>query len=70
MARAANRLSALFVKLVTVPGRYADGNRLYLRVAPGGSKQWTIVFRRDGKWREMGLGGGERYPPQAGAGIG
>ncbi len=57
MARAVNRLSALFAKSVTAPGRYADGNRLYLRVAPGGSKQWTIVFRRDGKWREMGLGG-------------
>lgn len=57
MARAINRLSALFIKSATAPGRYADGNRLYLRVAPGGSKQWTIVFRRDGKWREMGLGG-------------
>lgn len=62
MARAVNRLSALFVKSVTAPGRYADGNRLYLRVAPGGSKQWTIVFRRDGKWREMGLGGVNDIP--------
>jgi integrase len=57
MARSVDRLSALFIKSVSAPGRYADGNRLYLRVAPGGSKQWTIVFRRDGKWREMGLGG-------------
>jgi len=57
MPRAIKRLSALFIKSVKEPGRYADGNRLYLRVAPGGSKQWTIVFRRDGKWREMGLGG-------------
>jgi integrase len=58
MARAVNRLSALFVKSVIAPGRYADGNR----VAPGGSKQWTIVFRRDGKWREMGLGGVSDIP--------
>ncbi|WP_084527563.1 Arm DNA-binding domain-containing protein [Kaistia soli] len=51
-----NRLSALSIKSIKEPGRYAEGNRLYLRFAPCRSKQWTIVFRRDGKWHEMGLG--------------
>lgn len=57
MPRSINRLSPLLVKSLVKPGRYADGNRLYLRVAQGGSKQWVLVYRRDGKWREMGLGG-------------
>jgi integrase len=57
MPREINRLSARFVATVTKPGRHSDGNRLYLRVAPGGSKQWILVYRQDGRWREMGLGG-------------
>ena len=36
------------------PGRYSDGNGLYLVVRPGGSKQWMFLYRRDGKLREMG----------------
>jgi integrase len=38
------------------PGRYADGNGLYLVVRPGGSRQWVFLYRRGGKLREMGLG--------------
>ncbi len=38
------------------PGRYSDGNGLYLVVRPGGSKQWMFLYRREGKLREMGLG--------------
>ena len=41
------------------PGRYGDGNGLFLRVMPSGSKQWVqrIVIR--GKRCDLGLGG---YP--------
>ena len=38
------------------PGRYSDGNGLYLVVRPGGSRQWAFLYRRDGKLKEMGLG--------------
>lgn len=57
MPRTINRLTPLSIKSLKKPGRYADGNRLYLRIAPGGSKQWVLVYRTDGRWREMGLGG-------------
>lgn len=38
------------------PGRYADGNGLYLQVAKGGSKSWLFRYMSDGKARAMGLG--------------
>ena len=41
--RSHNRLTSLRVKRAKRPGMYADGGSLYLRVAPGGSKQW--IFR-------------------------
>lgn len=49
-------LTALAVKAATDPGKYFDGNGLYLRIDPNGSRFWVqrIVIR--GKRREMGLG--------------
>ena len=44
------------IKGLTEPGRYADGNTLYLRIAPGGSKQWVQRLAVNGKRRDMGLG--------------
>lgn len=49
-------LSAIKVKSLTVPGRYADGNGLYLLIDPNGAKRWvlrTVVHRRR---RDIGLG--------------
>ena len=40
-------------------GRYGDGGGLYLRVAPGGSKQWILRVVAKGRRRDIGLGG---YP--------
>lgn len=57
MARAIERLNALQVSRLKKPGYHADGAGLYLQVAPGGSKSWVLRFKRDGKTREMGLGG-------------
>ena len=39
-----------------VPGRYGDGDTLYLVVAPRGSKSWVQRIRIDGRRRDMGLG--------------
>ena len=44
---------------LATPGRYADGGTLYLRIAPGGSKQWVQRLMIRGRVRELGLGG---YP--------
>ena len=52
-----NKLSPAFVSKTKRPGRYADGNGLYLHVEPSGSRRWEqrIVIR--GKRRTLGLGG-------------
>lgn len=49
-------LSARFVETVTEPGKYFDGQGLFLRVQPNGARQWVqrIVIR--GKRCELGLG--------------
>jgi integrase len=57
VARAANRLSSRKVATLAEPGRHADGNGLYLVVEPSGAKRWAFLYRRDGKLKEMGLGG-------------
>ena len=51
-----NALSAIFVRSVKEPGKYNDGNGLFLKVDPTGAKRWVqrIVIR--GVRREMGLG--------------
>jgi len=54
--RKQNLLTARTVETAKAPGRYSDGNGLYLAVRRGGSKQWMFLYRRDGKLKEMGLG--------------
>lgn len=56
MGRPSKKLSALNVKNASDPGRYADGDGLYLNVAPGGSKSWVFLWMKSRKRREMGLG--------------
>ena len=50
-------LSALQVRAHKVPGRYADGNGLYLVVEPSGSKRWLLRTMVQGRRRDIGLGG-------------
>jgi integrase len=54
--RKQNLLTVRNVESAKQPGRYSDGNGLYLVVRRGGSKQWIFLYRREGKLREMGLG--------------
>jgi integrase len=57
VTRFLNRLTALKVARAKRPGLYADGGSLYLRVAPGGSKQWIFRYAGlDGRMRDMSLG--------------
>ena len=53
--RATNQLSAVKIARLTKPGRYCDGQGLYLQVSPGGSKAWLFRYMRDGVARQMGL---------------
>ncbi|MHA7849398.1 tyrosine-type recombinase/integrase [Roseovarius sp.] len=50
-------LSAVFVRQVVEPGKYSDGNGLFLMVQPNGSKSWVQRITIRGKRRDIGLGG-------------
>jgi integrase len=51
-----NRLNHLMVSKIMPPGFHADGNNLYLKVSPTGSKTWTLIYNHQGRRRELGLG--------------
>jgi len=55
-------LSARFVETVATPGKYFDGQGLFLRVAKNGSKQWVQRITIRGKRRELGLGSPPAVP--------
>lgn len=44
------------IRSLTQAGIYGDGDGLYLRVQPSGSRSWVFIWRRFGVRREMGLG--------------
>jgi hypothetical protein len=50
-------LTAIKVKAAAKPGRYADGNGLYLVVDPSGAKRWLLRIMVQGRRRDLGLGG-------------
>ena len=50
------RLNAVRVRNESVPGRYADGNGLYLVVDPSGAKRWLLRTIVGGKRCDIGLG--------------
>lgn len=56
MGREVNRLSAKRVAALGEVGRHADGDGLYLVVDKAGAKRWVMLYRMDGRRREMGLG--------------
>lgn len=50
------RLSASAVKAAKLPGRYGDGDGLYLLVGRSGSRSWVCRVQKDGRRRDIGLG--------------
>jgi hypothetical protein len=52
-----NALTAVGVRARKSPGRYADGNGLYLVVDESGAKRWMVRLVINGKRHEIGLGG-------------
>lgn len=53
---AGTKLTTKAVAALKEPGRYADGNGLYLQVGKTGGKSWLLRYMLNGKAREMGLG--------------
>jgi integrase len=54
--RESKRLTAMGVSKTTKPGRYGDGQGLYLQISKWRTKSWLFRFERDGRERQMGLG--------------
>jgi len=50
------RLNAVGIRNLKEPGRYADGNGLYLFVDDSGAKRWILRTVVGGKRRDIGLG--------------
>lgn len=51
-----NALTALKVRTEKKPGRYTDGNGLYLVIDPSGARRWLLRLVIQGKRRDLGLG--------------
>jgi len=56
------RLNAMRVRNVLAPGRYADGNGLYLIVDDSGAKRWLLRTVIAGKRCDIGLGSVQLVP--------
>lgn len=50
-------LSQVKINSLKSPGRFADGNGLYLVVDPSGAKRWVLRTVVNGRRRDIGLGG-------------
>ena len=57
----AGRLTARKVQTAK-PGKYSDGNNLYLVVSASGSRKWVLRFTWRGQAKEMGLGSASSVP--------
>jgi len=51
------KLTIAKIRSLSTPGWYGDGDTLYLRVAPGGSKGFVQRLTIDGQRHDLGLGG-------------
>src|ERR1700742_2944456 len=52
----AGKLKTLDIQRETRPGKYPDGDGLYLVVASATSKNWNYRYWKEGKQRWLGLG--------------
>lgn len=51
------RLTATGIKALKEPGRYGDGDGLFLLIDKRGGRSWVVRVQKDGKRRDIGLGG-------------
>ena len=49
-------LTAKRIAKLVEPGRYGDGDGLYLQLTEAGGRSWILRFERNGRERAMGLG--------------
>ena len=51
------KLTATGIRALKEPGRYGDGDGLFLLVGKSGARSWMVRIQKDGKRRDIGLGG-------------
>ena len=51
--RTKNKLTPLALKKLKVPGRYSDGNNLYLKIEDIGLRRWILRLSVNGKRRNL-----------------
>jgi integrase len=56
------KLTATIIKELAEPGRYPDGEGLYLKVSPSGGKSWVLRIQVNGTRRDIGLGDAKHIP--------
>ena len=54
-------LTQFFVDKVSLPGRYGDGDCLYLIVDPSGARRFVLRVMVHGKRQDIGLGGARLF---------
>lgn len=54
------KLTAAAVKAAKEPGRYGDGDGLYLVIAKRGGKSWIVRVQKGGRRRDIGLGSAKK----------
>ena len=50
------KLTATGIRALKEPGRYGDGDGLFLLVSKSGARSWMVRVQKDGKRRDIGLG--------------
>ncbi|WP_394728951.1 tyrosine-type recombinase/integrase [Altererythrobacter sp. GH1-8] len=56
------KLTATSVKNAKLPGRYGDGDGLWLVIGKKGGKSWIVRVQKDGRRRDIGLGSASKVP--------
>ncbi len=56
------KLTAMSVKAAKEPGRYGDGDGLFLLVGKRGGRSWMVRVQKDGRRRDIGLGSVSKVP--------
>ena len=56
------RLTATTVRAARAPGRYGDGDGLFLLVGKSGARSWICRVQKDGTRRDIGLGSEKKVP--------
>lgn len=59
------KLTATIIGELSEPGRYPDGDGLYLKVSPSGGKSWVLRIQVNGTRRDIGLGDARHVPVKA-----